>query len=105
MLICPSCGFGSKGEWKPRVANPVKCPRCWTHLKKETDEKPQAGSRKGVHAITDGKKGANSRPGVRRKGGGSPVSTLTPAELPSVKACPACGGMNGMHQKNCKARG
>jgi hypothetical protein len=31
MLTCDHCG----AKWKPRVAEPLRCPRCWLPLRKQ----------------------------------------------------------------------
>ena len=31
MLTCIHCG----AKWKPRVAEPLRCPRCWLPLRKQ----------------------------------------------------------------------
>lgn len=74
-MICPACG----ANWEPRKPNPVKCPRCWTHLNTPTVTVTQA-------------------PVVRK----TKRNHHDPGVAGAATSCPSCGGLNGMHQKGCK---
>lgn len=77
MKTCPSCGQ----SWVPRSENPVKCPRCWTHL-----DPPKATT-----TITQ----------TTTTSLGEEIKRAT-SKAPT--ACSRCGMLNGLHQKGCKGK-
>jgi hypothetical protein len=64
-MKCPNQKCGA--EWVPRKGNPVKCPRCWTHLKGSGEGETRFRSRSVV---------AGTSPDSKRKSTVGNVSTM-----------------------------
>ena len=93
MKTCPHCG----AEWKPRIAEPLKCPRCWLPLRGKNgkaEESQDAG-----RAATQVQAEAGAEVGAER---GQEKDGRPERKRSSAKSCAACGGLNGMHQKGCE---
>ena len=71
-MKCPYCN----SEWKPRIADPVQCPRCKRVLNPPTTRVVRLGKPEYAQK--------------RKEAGIKPDRT-----------CPECGGIN-THQKGCK---